>query len=145
LKGHGEKSRLYLYDPSGTGRAVGIAYSTISDWLKEFPQCVKITVFIDSCNSGSAIEDLKELRNTHSKVVIVTSTDSENSSPGGQSGTGDSATEDFNDGEDEDHDNDGKEGDITDRFKEMKEQAEGEEHNPQLDSDPRHKSNCILD
>ena len=143
ISSHGNSGSFVLYDPRGTGDNVAISYRTLYQWLNRFPECVKFTIFIDACYSGTAIKDLKKLRDNHSKVVIVTSTDEDGEAPGGQEPGRDSPTENFNEGHDEDHDEDGKEGDITDRFREMKD--DGEEYEPQLDSDPRHGNNCVLD
>ncbi|RLI85043.1 MAG: hypothetical protein DRO98_07645, partial [Archaeoglobales archaeon] len=93
---------------------------------------------------GSAISALALLRNTHSKVVILTACDATECTPSGQ-GLTDSATEDFNQGEDKDYDNDGKKGDLFDRWEEMRKQGEDYGLNPRLSRDPRHGNLCVLD
>ena len=73
-----------LYDPSGSGNVTVVYYDELRDWLDDFPRCVKFTVFIDACRSGSAISALALLRNTHSKVVILTACNKSQSTPSGQ-------------------------------------------------------------
>ncbi|MCK4827165.1 caspase family protein, partial [bacterium] len=136
-----DKNGFLMYEPSGKGVGlIWVPYSVLYGWLNKFANCTKITIFIDACYSGAAIEDLKKLRDNHSKVVIITSADDSHECPSGQ--TIDSATEDFNDEPDKDNDGDGKNGDLGDRIQEMQEQ--GKSYNPQADKGD-YASFCDLD
>ena len=142
--GNGSLGLFALYDPSGSGNKTFVYYDELRDWLEDFPRCVKFTIFIDACGSGSAISALALLRNTHSKVVILTACDATECTPSGQ-GLTDSATEDFNQGEDKDYDKDRKMGDLFDRWEEMRRQGKDYGLNPRLLRDPRHGNLCVLD
>lgn len=73
-------------------------------------------------------------------LSILTSTNESSSCPTGN--LVDSATEDFMQGATTDHDNDGKTGDLRDRFTEMDQQGDGR---PQLFTCPGQSTLCSQD
>jgi len=148
ISAHADKSSFHLYDPRGNGLFDRVKYSSLDLWLSKFPSCVKTIIFIDACYSGNAINSLKKVLercNTEVRcgVTIMTSADTQKESPGGDA-LSTSATEHFMDGDDEDYDGDGKEGDLYDRYKEMRDELE-EDTNPQLKMCPGQTSLCSLD
>jgi hypothetical protein len=148
ISAHGDKSSFHLYDPRGNSLFDRVKYSSLDLWLSKLPSCVKIIIFVDACYSGNAINSLKKVLercNTEVRcgVTIMTSADTQKESPGGDAFST-SATEHFMDGDDEDHDGDGKEGDLNDRYKEMKEELE-DDTNPQLKMCPGQTDLCSLD
>src|SRR3990167_4407872 len=123
-----------LYNPLGKGWSAFVSYSDLASWLLQLPDCVKLTIFIDSCFSGRAIEDFSPLCKHFGRcgVTIMTVPDETPPAPAGARIIGpDSATEDFMEGAGEDNDGDGDKGDIRDRWEQMKKQGI-EYGNPQL-------------
>jgi hypothetical protein len=148
VSAHGDKEGFDLYDPRGNGLSDRVKYSQLDTWLSRFPSCVKIIVFVDACYSGNAITKMTKTLDrcnaeTRCGVTIMTSAAADKTSPGG-AGSSTSGTQHFLDGEDEDHDNDGKEGDLYDRYREMKRELE-DDSNPQSKLCPNQGSYCSLD
>jgi len=143
ITAHGNKQAIVIYDSMGKDFDAILDFD-LKTWLDEFPSCVNITIFIDSCHSGSFIPELSKLREGHSKVVILTACEENETTPSGSLLGGPSATDDFMKGASKDKDGDKKKGDINDCYKEMEEWA-GEDRNPQLSRDSRYKTLCILD
>lgn len=147
ISGHGVKDKdgkysFSVYNASGKGDRVRIPVDDLFLSLKGFPDCCKVTIFIDTCQAGAAIPALAPLRASLSKVTILTSADADHGAP---SGTGDkpSPTENFMKGAGKDNDGDKKKGDLGDRVNEMQKQGEG--YNPQKSQDPRYDNLCDLD
>ena len=128
-----QSASVEIYDPTGNGDKSEVRYSNLFNWLNAFPNCAKVTIFIDACFSGNAIPALKRLEDKLSKVVIITATDANKRAAGGQ-GLTDSATQDFMQGANKDIDGDGKVGDLGDRVLEMRNQGTG--YNPQIYPEP---------
>jgi len=145
ISGHGSADGFFIYDPSGNGNSDFVSYLLLTEWLCEILDCVKIVVFIDACYSGGAIKPLEILclGREDCGVTIMTAADDKHTTPGGHGST-DSATEDFIEGADEDYDKDGKEGDLRDRWEEMRRQGQ-DYGRPQLKLCEGQKSLCSLD
>lgn len=148
ISAHGDKESFHLYDPRGNGLSDRVKYSQLDTWLSRFPSCVKIIVFVDACYSGNAITRLTKTLDrcnaeTRCGVTIMTSSAADKTTPGGDIGST-SGTEYFIDGEDEDHDGDGKEGDLYDRYREMANELE-DDSSPQSKLCPNQTSYCSLD
>ena len=144
ISGHGNKNGFAIYDASGNGNSDFVYYSELNKWLLDMPSCVKIVVFIDACYSGTAIKQLENLcQGRECGVTIMTAADDKHTTPSGQGPT-DSATEDFMEGDDEDYDEDGREGDLYDRWEEMRKQGQGYGY-PQIKMCKDQPSLCSLD
>ncbi len=157
---------LWFFDVSGNKDhpRVPIPYSdilqSIIDGLntsaKKNP--IKIILFVDSCFSGALItEHMNTLKNMCNMEIIrdcgLTTFTVVNDQQEAASGERrleiwpwktDSGTEDFLEGAKSDHDGDGKQGDIRDRFEEMKKQG-GTDWTPQLFICSNQKNMCSLD
>ncbi|MBM3320477.1 MAG: hypothetical protein FJY73_07360 [Candidatus Eisenbacteria bacterium] len=140
------RGNLVVYYPDGTDAAV-IGYDEILWRIRDrFPSYVKITLFFDACFSGQSITKnrptIAQLCERLCAFTLLTSADSSKTVPvpGGRE---DSATEDFLEGASEDHDGDGTEGDIRDRFIEMRDEFGN--RNPMSVHCPETISWCSLD
>ena len=148
ISAHGDKEGFHLYDPRGNSLFDRVKYSQLDTWLSRFPSCVKIIVFVDACYSGNVITRMTKTLDrcnaeTRCGVTIMTSSAADKTAPAGDIGST-SGTEHFLDGEDEDHDGDGKEGDLYDRYHEMDEELE-DDSDPQSKLCPNQTSYCSLD
>lgn len=110
LNGHGQRSGVNLEDPTGNGTYERLTYgrfppeklaelaerkmNALSVVLAGFPECVAVTVFVDSCKSGSAVPSLQPLAEILRRISVITSCSSGENCPSGQ-GPVDSASEDF--------------------------------------------------
>lgn len=126
---------LVLFDPAENGVSEGLPYLTLASWLTTFPSCVQLTIFVDACFSGQAMESMPDnLGDRVQPTIILTTTDANTTATGGVNPVGvakkDTATEDFEDGELEDRDGDGRRGEFGDRIETMK--SEAAEQNPQV-------------
>lgn len=134
ISAHGGSDGLEVYDTDGGADTKSIAFTEIFEQLLTFPDNVHVIFFLDSCKAGGMIGTYKRLyaarldaKFAMCGVTLLTSTDSKTAAAGGQSS--DSGTEDFMEGADEDHDVDGKKGDIRDRFTNILKEGPG--YNPQ--------------
>jgi hypothetical protein len=119
-----------------------VFYREVFKTLNAFPRCVKIVVFIDSCQSGGAISALQGLcEGRLCGTTIVTAADAEHSALG-PTWLSDSATEDFIE-ESGDLDGDAKKGDFGDCWQHMK--SDGGFLNPQRFMCPGQTSMCSTD
>ncbi len=134
IDAHGNESGFALFDSTGSGKREFIWYSELYTWLSEFPETVNIVIFIDSCRSGGAIDELKKLENVsigkRTGLTIMTATDDKTSADGGQRtfpfvAKTDSATEDFLEGRNADLNKDGKIGDLGDCWKSLQNESAG--------------------
>ena len=107
---------------------------------------MKVTVFFDNCYSGTAVSQhqalLDEVAGQLCALTVITSVDGDHSA-WAPSAIHDSGTQDFMEGSDEDHDGDGRTGDLRDRFEEMK--IQGSWLGPSYYHKPENTSWCSLD
>lgn len=149
---HGNPNRFWLFDEKGE-RGLPVTYAKLTSWLEKLPPCVKVklTIFIEACHSGGAIEYLlKPLCKRFGKcgVTIMTTTDEKNLAPAGMVKGSNSGTQNFMNGADKDNDGDGDKGDIRDRWLEMEKKGKerAEKHgNPQLFMCDEQKRMCNLE
>lgn len=113
---HGDDDVVSIYEPGKDGFA-WFKYQNLNTWLNDFPPCVKINVMLDICEAGNARDDLEGQCNRRGDCgfTLVTTCDAANGTPSGLGAT-DSGTEDWAEAADEDYDDDGKEGDLGDRW-----------------------------
>jgi hypothetical protein len=140
---HGEGEVVSLYEPRDPNWG-WFKYQYLNDWLDVFPPCVKVIVFLDICNAGSAQDDLEAQCNLRADCgfTLIMSCGPTDSTPAGLGAT-DSGTEDWAEGEGEDYDNDGKEGDLGDRWLNLED--ENEDYNPQRFMCPGQTAMCSTD
>lgn len=86
ISSHGTINEWGLIGPYGINYIGNQAhqYNFLATELKKFPKCTKFKIFIDACNSGSAIEPLSTLCESHMAMDIITVTDRKHMSPAGQ-------------------------------------------------------------
>lgn len=139
---HGNKGvfEFNRFDDSG---GTVIHYSSVNEWLRAFPACVKVILFIDSCHAGSAIPDFSEQCNLRGDCgfTIFTTCSADDTTPVG-SGITDSGTQDWAEGTD-DLDEDGKAGDLGDRWKSLED--ENSDYGPQRSMCEGQTSMCSTD
>lgn len=131
INAHGAAEGFEIHDRTGKSSPSNPFYDDdLVKVLKELPDCVKLTIFLDVCYSGGAIKWFKPLCEKFGKcgVTIITACDADSETLAGVNI--DSATEDFMEGASKDNDGDGDKGDIRDRLLEM--QNELGNSNPQL-------------
>lgn len=140
---HGDDEIISIYEPGKEGFA-WFKYSDLNNWLNAFPPCVKVIVFLDICESGNARNDLEGQCNTRGDCgfTLITTCDAANGTPSGLGST-DSGTEDWAEGEGEDYDNDGKEGDLGDRW--MNLEDENSDYGPTRFMCPGQSGMCSTD
>lgn len=155
--GHGDHTGLEFYSPAGS--LVGdIFYLSVLGAFESFPDWVKVTIFVDSCESGGLRDEsntatlgtLQWLCSRLCALTILTSVDESTPAQVPYELIEDwyainSATQDFIDGADEDFDGDGKVGDIRDRFENMRREAFDNQPTPDPFHCPDDKSWCVLD
>ncbi|MHC4817423.1 MAG: hypothetical protein ACYTF8_05170 [Planctomycetota bacterium] len=124
IASHGSKDAnmsVYGADGSGLNRDFTnyLFMSDLAKKLAEFPDRVRITVFIDTCYAGNFFPKAKEadLHKRQAGMTIITTSDDD--SPSANGVDFDSGTDDFLQGNG-DLDGDGDSGDIRDRVKKMK-------------------------
>lgn len=113
---HGGDDILSLYEPRDENWGY-FKYQDLNTWLNVFPPCVKIIVFIDACEAGNAQVHLLPQcdRRADCGFTLIMTCDELHGTPSGLGST-DSGTEDWAEGAGEDYDDDGKEGDLGDRW-----------------------------
>ncbi len=116
---------LSIFSRDGTTRHGDIRYSSILAPLMEFPNYVKITVFVDACHSGQMVQALQPLADGRCGLTLLATCTADETSPGGQ-GPSDTCTDMFMAGAGADKDGDGA-GDLFDRFVTMVQLSEAGE------------------
>jgi len=159
---HGGNEYFHIYAADGSGYPRhDIHYRQLFDKLNQLPPWVKLTMFIDTCESGGVIDHLEDMNTTdepeelrgrnllrefyenHCALTILTSVATKyQGSPSGVEFY-DSPTEDFMEGASMDLDGDGYVGDIQDRFRRM--YRENPELEPQAFHRPLLTQWCSLD
>ncbi len=140
---HGDSGTVTIYEPGKTGWG-WFKYSELNTWLSRFPPCVKVIVFLDICKAGSAQTALAGQCNTRGDCgfTLITTCDASNSTPSGLGPT-DSGTEDWAEAHDEDYDDDGRIGDLGDRWLNLED--ENSSYNPTRFMCPGQTSMCSTD
>lgn len=140
---HGDGDVVSIWEP-GKDNFSWFKYEDLNSWLSGFPPCVKVIVFLDICKAGNAENDLAAQCNLRADCgfTLIMSCDSDNSTPTGYGPT-DSGTEDWAEAADEDYDNDGKIGDLGDRWLNLAD--ENSDYSPQRFMCPGQTAMCSTD
>jgi hypothetical protein len=122
LSGHGYPSGDVddggMVIETAVGGESRVTYAAMYEALNTLPSNVKLTLFIDACYAGLAIDQFKSFCDNHCGLTVITSVDKDHTSEGGN--IIHSGTEDFLiNGQEGDYDFDGDVGDLKDRYSAM--------------------------